>query len=195
MQNIVINKNAETAQEETGVYATPEKGVWKSVIQELTDPAAGMSEEEIAAYEAKIRAKLKRGKKLTAKEMDFLRTHNPELYRSALRIQLRKQQLEQQLKSCRSKAEAADVARRAVTSISSEDPDKECMVAGLSETMRQFKKSSAYARLPQTEEPDKKKRKRGSSSDFEEKTEDENGGVVTPIRELLDELPVFDVVQ
>lgn len=194
MQNTIV-KNSVAVQEDTNTASTPEQSVWKSVIEELTDPASGMSEEEIKAYEAKIRAKLKRGKKLTSKEMDFLRQHNPELYRTALRVQLRKQQLAQQLKNCRSKAEAAEVARRSITSISSEDPDKECLVAGLSETMRQFKKSSAYARLPQTEDPNQKKRKRSKGHPFEEKTEDENGREITPIQEVLDELPKFDVVQ
>ena len=193
MQNTIIKNKLE--QEDTKSLETQEKNVWKSMIEELTDPAAGMSEEEIKEYEAKITSKLKRGKKLTAKEMEFLRKHNPELYRSALRVKLRKEQLEHQLKNCHSKSEAAEVARRAVTSISSKDPDKEFMVAGLSETIRQFKKSSAYARLPQTEEPEQKKKRRGRALNFHEKTEDEEKGVITPIQELLDELPTFDVVQ
>lgn len=193
MQDTMIKSN--TAVPEDANTASQEQGVWKSVIEELIDPASGMSEEEIKEYGAKIKAKLKRGKKLTAKEMEFLRLHDPELYRTALRVQLRKQQLEQQLKSCHSKAEAAEVARRSISSISQDDPDKEYMVAGLSETMRQFKKSSAYARLPQTEDPDKKKKKRGGINSFQEKTEDEDGREITPIQEVLDALPVFDVVQ
>lgn len=193
MQNTIVKNKS--GQEETKPFEAQGKGVWKSVIEELTDPASGMSEEEIKEYEAKITSKLKRGKKLTAKEMDFLRVHNPELYRSALRVKLRKEQLEQQLKNCRSKSEAAEVARRAVATISSEDPDKEFMVAGLSETMRQFKKSSAYARLPQTEEPENGRRKRKRAANFEEKTEDEEKGIITPIQEVLDEMPTFDVVQ
>lgn len=196
MQDTFIKRR--TAQEDTRLQDTQDKGksVWKTMIEELTDPASGMSEEEVKAYEAKIVSKLERGKKLTAKEMDFLRTHNPELYRSALRVKLRKEQLVHQLKNCRSKSEAADIARRAVAGISPEDPDKEFMVAGLGETIRQFRKSSAYARLPQTEEPEHKKRQRGRrAADFEEETEDETNRVITPIQEVLDELPAFDVVQ
>lgn len=194
MQNTMLNNNT-AVQENAEQTVNTGQSVWKSVIEEMIDPASGMSEEEIKEYESKIQAKLKRGKKLTAKEMDFLRIHNPDLYRTALRIQLRKQQMEQQLKSCRSKAEAAEVARRSITSISAEDPDKEYLVAGLSETMRQFKKSSAYARLPQTEERDQRKKKRGRINNFEEKTEDDKGREITPIQELLDILPTFDAMQ
>ena len=193
MQNTIVKDKS--GQEDTKPFEAQGKGVWKSVIEELTDPASGMSEEEIKSYEAKITSKLKRGKKLTAKEMDFLRKHNPELYRSALRVKMRKEQLEQQLKNCRSKSEAAEVARRVVATIRSDDPDKEFMAAGLRETMQQFKKSSAYARLPQTEEKEDGRRQRRRAADFEEKAEDEERGVITPIQEVLDELPTFDVVQ
>lgn len=183
------------AAEETEKMGDPQQSVWKSVIEEMIDPVSGMDDEEIKEYEAKIAAKLKRGKKLTAKEMEFLRQHNPGLYRTAMRVQLRKQQMEQQLKSCRSKAEAAEVARRSIAGISSEDPDKEYLVAGLSETMRQFKKSSAYARLPQTDERDQRKKRRGKINHFEEKAEDDRGREITPIQELLDILPTFDAMQ
>lgn len=194
MQNTMVNYHTAAA-EETEKMGDPQQSIWKSVIEEMIDPASGMDDEEIKEYEAKIAAKLKRGKKLTAKEMEFLRQHNPGLYRTAMRVQLRKQQMEQQLKSCRSKAEAAEVARRSIAGISSEDPDKEYLVAGLSETMRQFKKSSAYARLPQTDERDQRKKRRGKINHFEEKAEDDRGREITPIQELLDILPTFDTMQ
>lgn len=194
MQNMML-RNKVSKQETTGSPAEQENSVWKTVIEDLTDPASDMSEDEKKAYEARVLAKMKRGGKLNAEEMNFLRLHNPELYRSALRVKLRKEQLVQQLKHCRSKSEAADVARRAVSSIGSKDPDKEFMVAGLSETFRQFKKSSAYARLPQTEDEQKKKGRKSSAVRFEEKAEGESSFEMTPIQEVLDELPVFDVVQ
>ncbi len=171
------------------------KSVWKSVIDEIMDPAKGMDAEEERAYAARIESKLKRGKKLTAKEMDYLRVHNPELYKAALRVKMRKEQLEQQLKNCRSKEEAADVARRAFSGISKEDPHREFLTAGLNETIRQFKKSSAYARLPETDEQVRKRKKRGGGSDFQEETEEDGDILMTPIQELLDEMPTFDVVQ
>lgn len=193
MQNTILQQHM-PSEKDTETSVTSLNGVWKSMIKEMTVPASDMSEEEMQAYEARIRAKLKKGKKLTAKEMEFLRAHNPELYRVALRVQNRKEQLVQQLKNCKSKAEAIDIARRSVAGISSDDPDKEYMVAGLSETIRQFKKSSAYARLPEKDEPGNKK-KRGRALDFEEKGEEDPPVINTPIREVLDELPTFDVVQ
>lgn len=52
-------------------------------ISELLSPACGMTEEEKAAYLAKIMAKLKSGKKLTAEEMRFLQAEDPALYQQA----------------------------------------------------------------------------------------------------------------
>lgn len=190
-----IGTGSKTIQKREEPLAGQGKNVWKSVIEELMDPAKGMDQEEERAYAARIESKLKRGKKLTAKEMDYLRVYNPELYKAALRVKMRKEQLEQQLKNCRSKEEAADVARRAFSGISKEDPHRAFLVAGLNETIRQFKKSSAYARLPQTEEPDRKRKKRGRGSDFKEETEEDTNLPITPIQEVLDELPAFDVVQ
>lgn len=191
MQNIII-KNKEL-EEKQNTFITQDKNIWKSIIEELTDPSSGMSEDEVKKYEAKIMAKLKSGKKLTDKEMEFLRIHSPELYRSALRVKHSKEQLEQQLKNCHSKEE---VARLPIMNVSSKDPDSEYIVAGLNETMRQFKKSSAYARLPQKTNTEQKKSSRGKAASFEEKAEEEETNLaISPIQEVLDELPTFNVVQ
>ncbi len=192
MQNIVIKNKEE--KESANPFITQEQSIWKSVIEKLTDPAAGMSDEKIKEYEAKIMSKLKSGKKLTEKEMEFLRRYSPNLYRSALRVKHSKEQLEQQLKSCHSKEE---VARLPIMNVSSKDPDREYILAGLNETMKQFKKSSAYARLPQKKESEQKKGKKTSAANFEEKAEEEEESdfVIRPIQEVLDELPTFDVVQ
>lgn len=189
MQNIIIKNK--TVNENENSFVTQDKNIWKSVIEKLIDPASGMSDEEIKKYEAKIMSKLKNGKKLTEKEMNFLRIHNPQMYRTALRVNHSKEQLEQQLKGCHSKEE---VSRVAMMNVSSEDPDKEYIIAGLNETMRQFKKSSAYARLPQKIEPEQKKNKKGKAYNFKEEDE-EKSDFVMPIQELLDEIPTFNVVQ
>ena len=57
----------------------------EKVCEQLTDITSGMSEEEKQDYEKKIRAKLQRGANLSVEELNYLRIHNPELYRSAMR--------------------------------------------------------------------------------------------------------------
>ena len=94
--------------------------------------------------------KLKHGKKLTAQEMEFLRMNYPDEYQHALRIQKMAEMLENQLKHAKSKQEADGYIAAAVSGISDDDPDKECLVAAFNEISKEFHHSSAYHRLPDT---------------------------------------------
>lgn len=58
----------------------------------------------------KISQKLNAGKKLTASGMDFLRRTNPDMYMKALRIQMKREMVENSLKNCKSKKEVEEVA-------------------------------------------------------------------------------------
>lgn len=109
----------------------------------------GRTGETKEAYEARVYAKAKAGKKLTPEEMSFLARTNPIFYQKVLRTQALKKSLENQLKSCRSKQEAEAVYGAAVSSISTKDPDREMILAGLQETYKEFKKSDHYNRLPE----------------------------------------------
>ena len=100
--------------------------------------------------------KLKHGKKLTAQEMEFLRMNYPDEYQHALRIQEMAEMLENQLKHAKSKQEANGYIAAAVSGISDDDPDKECLVAAFNEISKEFHHSSAYHRLPDTPEDVKK---------------------------------------
>jgi hypothetical protein len=163
---------------------------WKTAMTDLIDPTSDMSEDEIKQYEAKIMAKLKAGKHLTAEEMNYLQLHNPAMYRTALRVQLEKQRIKEELKHCKSKEEANNIIAGAVSSISDKDSDKEYLVAGIMETAKNFRKDAHYARLPETIEQGKKKKDR--SYDFDD---DEDGKEYSPIIEVLETLPEFDVMQ
>ena len=121
-----------------------EQDIWKKVCEQLTDITSGMSEEEKQDYEKKIRAKLQRGANLSVEELNYLRIHNPELYRSAMRVKTAKQQLKEQLRHCKSKQEANTLIAWTISRIS----DK-------------FKKSFRYARLPETNDQKKDKKARG----------------------------------
>lgn len=135
-----------------------EQDIWKKVCEQLTDITSGMSEEEKQDYEKKIRAKLQRGANLSAEELNYLRIHNPELYRSAMRVKTAKQQLKEQLRHCKSKQEANALIGRAISRISDKDPDKTYLTAGLREVAEEFKKSFQYARLPEINDQRKDKK-------------------------------------
>jgi cytochrome c551/c552 len=165
----------------------------KQALENLLDPTSGMSEEEEKAYRNRVVSKLKNGKNLTAEEMNYLQIHDPELYRTAMRVRNQKAILKEQLKHCRSKEQANAIISQTIGCISDKDPDKEYLVAGLREVADKYRKSNQYARLPETEEEAKKKKKRVLVME-ETKREDEDEEV-TPIQELLDILPTFDVVQ
>lgn len=138
-----------------------EQDIWKKVCEQLTDITSGMSEEEKQDYEKKIRAKLQRGANLSVEELNYLRIHNPELYRSAMRVKTAKQQLKEQLRHCKSKQEANTLIVRSISRISDKDPDKTYLTAGLRKVAEEFKKSIRYARLPETNDQKKDKKAHG----------------------------------
>lgn len=128
-------------------------------ISDLLSPACGMTEEEKSSYMAKIMAKLKSGKRLTAEEMRFLQAENPQLYQQAARVQSMRDSLEARLSSCSSKEEAQQTYADALTHIGGDDPMKEYIVAAYDDAMKDFQKSDAYRSLPETEEDAKEKDK------------------------------------
>lgn len=132
--------------------------VWKEAIEQLVDPSYGMSEEEKSGYEQKIMQKLKMGKKLDAEELEYLRLHCPEMYRSAIRVETERKALQSRLKSCRSKEEVRQVisAQVEVLEAMNGDPDQEYMAAMVKNEVDEFRKSASYARLPERREDGKK---------------------------------------
>ncbi len=118
-------------------------------ISELLSPACGMSEEEKASYLAKIMAKLKSGKRLTAEEMRFLQAENPILYQQAARIQAMRESLETRLQHCTSKEEAEAVYASALSSVAKDDPLKEYLIAAYDDVYKEFRDSDGYQSLPQ----------------------------------------------
>lgn len=125
-------------------------------ISELLSPACGMTEEEKSSYMAKIMAKLKSGKRLTAEEMRFLQAENPQLYQQAARVQTMRDSLEARLSSCSSKEAAQTIYADALSHVGDDDPMKEYIVAAYDDAMKEFQKSDAYQSLPDTEEDAKK---------------------------------------
>lgn len=125
-------------------------------ISELLSPACGMTDEEKQEYLAKIMAKLKSGKKLTAEEMRFLQAGNPQLYQQAARVQTMRDSFERRLANSSSREEAQTIYSDALSMVSDDDSMKEYIIAAYDDAMKEFKKSDTYQSLPQTQEDDKK---------------------------------------
>ncbi len=143
--------------------------VWENMIEGLVDPASDMTEDEKKEYERKIEQKMKMGKRLTSEELNFLRVYNPELYKSAMRVEILRKSLQNRLKSCRSKDEVNSVIMSQMGTIRSmkKDPDREYIAAMVREVVQKFKESGAFARLPE-KTPIKEKTRKASEKTSEE---------------------------
>lgn len=127
-------------------------------ISELLSPACGMTDEQKESYLAKIMAKLKSGKRLSAEEMRFLQAENPTLYQQAARVQSMRDSLETRLKHATSKENAQTIYADSMSMISDKDPMKEYLVAAYDDAMKEFRNSDEYESLPNTEKEAREKK-------------------------------------
>ena len=153
-----MKTTGESFQMTSGSVQEREQDIWKKVCEQLTDITSGMSEEEKQDYEKKIRAKLQRGANLSVEELNYLRIHNPELYRSAMRVKTAKQQLKEQLRHCKSKQEANTLIAWTISRISDKDPDKTYLTADCGKSQKNSRKASGTpdCRKPTTRKKIKK---------------------------------------
>ena len=143
--------------------------IWKTAIEALVDPTSGMDEPQRANYEQKIMQKLKSGRRLTAEELEYLRIHNPEMYKIAVRVETERKVLKTKLNNCKSKEEVQQVIsiQMEVLKAMKGDPAQSYMMAMVDKEVRDFKRTTEYARLPQ-------KREKGKKTAMEEKLFREN---------------------
>lgn len=139
--------------------------IFKESIAQMENSCSGLSEEEIRAAIKKIQQKMKMGKSLTAQELNLLRVHDPETYRSAIRVERSRKNLKQRLKQCRSKEAVQNVitSQLSVLRAMRNDPDREYLAPMIQQEIQEFLKSSHYARLPETEKDEKRNKKNSSS--------------------------------
>lgn len=171
MKNISVNVVSNIEGFETYKGKKTKADIWKSVIEQLTDPTTGMEESERKAYEQKILRKLKSGKRLAVEELNYLQIHNPELYRTARRVENERKVLQTKLENCSSKEEVRQVisAQMGILRMMKEDPDREYLAAMIKKEIGDFQKSSAYARLPEESEEGKRMSgKKKKQESFEE---------------------------
>lgn len=157
-----------------------------------------MSDEERERMESRILAKLRSGKKLTQKELDYLRKTNPIMYAHAMRVQKMAEAIEEQLKHAKSKEEADRIILSSLTGISKNDPDKEYIMAAVNRINTEFHNSGAYSKLPDTMEEANKKNDQHNEDVFSqaEDEEDKDGFDLknwSPLTEVYNSMPTFSV--
>ena len=154
-----------------GLFTTKNKSVsdaLRMISNQIRKTNKAQSDEEKGKRLGAIQAKLRAGKKLISEEMDYLRANDPEAYMHALRIQQARKSLEASLKHAKSRQEAQEIISSAVSSITKNDPDREAMIAAVSDVADKFMKSAEYNKLPATDDEAKKKRKNQFSDEAEE---------------------------
>lgn len=158
--NIMWNRNRKNGiQEQTGEALSIGQQIMDSIHTMKEEGRTGETKE---AYAARVYAKARSGQKLSPEEMNFLARTNPALYQKVLRAMIMRRALESKLKSCGSKEEAAQLFSTAVESISENDPDRDMLIAALTQAYREFMDSDEYARLPEKEEEEAENKKSGA---------------------------------
>ena len=190
--NICLNLNQEESKKITSTKELVE------YILESRNDIEKMSDDDHAKMDAQILAKLKSGKKLSQKEMDYLRKTNPIMYSHAMRVQRIAETIEEQLKHAKSKEEADRIISSSLSVISKNDPDKEYIVAAVNRINTEFHKSGAYNKLPNTMEEANKKNNQGSGDVFSEAEDEEDNDVFdlknwSPLTEVYENMPTFSV--
>ena len=174
---------------------TSTKELAQYIIESVND-VEKMSEEDRAKMDSRIMAKLESGKKLSQKELDYLRKTNPIMYAHAMRVQRMAEAIEEQLKHAKSKEEADSIISASLSGISKNDPDREYIYAAVNRISTEFHKSGAYEKLPNTvEEGDKKNRESGDVFSDAEDEDDEGFDLKnwSPLTEVYDSMPTFSV--
>ena len=186
--NICLNLNQEEPKKITNTKELAE------YILDSGNDIEKMSDEDRAKMDARILAKLKSGKKLTRKEIDYLRKTNPVMYAHAMRVQRIAEGTEEQLKHAKSKEEADRIISLSLSGISKNDPDREYIMAAVNRINAEFHKSGAYSKLPNTMEEANNNRNNGDVFSEVEDEEDNDGFDLknwSPLTEVYDSMPTF----
>jgi hypothetical protein len=164
-------------------------------MEKINTNSDSMSDEDKEKMRARIEAKLKSGKKLSSREEQFLKETDPQMYMQYQRIRAMADSMASRLKHAKTKQQANDIITTSMSSVSDKDPYKEYVLAAMSETAKEFKKSSGYNRLPGTD-CDLNKKKKGSANlnfeaDADGPEDDFDPMSWTPLQDIIDSMPTF----
>lgn len=189
--NICLNIKKEETKKITNIRELAE-----SILKKGND-IEKMTDDDRAKMDGQILMKLKSGKKLSQKEMDYLKKTNPMMYAHALRVQRMAEAVEEQLKHARSKEEADRIISSSLSGISKNDPDREYIYAAVNRISNEFHQSGVYSKLPNTIEEANEKNggePKNVFSDTEEKAAGDGFDLKnwSPLTEVYDSMPTFN---
>lgn len=173
----------------------------EDIAAEIRNKVLEQSKDKSADYDekmmARIKAKLKSGRRLTPKEAHYLSKVNPELYQQYLRIQQMAKAVENQLKNAKSKEEANDIILHSFGCVSDKDPYKEYVLAAIDKVIKDFHNSEAYEKLPDKNEDVKeshKANKEKKTDEDDEQPENDSFDPMewSPLQDIIDAMPTFD---
>ena len=191
--NLFVQQNQEKETIDSFSKAQIVKYILEKVQNKVSDE---MTEEDKAKMSAKILQKLKAGKKLTKKEEQFLKETNPQMYIQYLRIRARAEAMAEQLKHAKTKQQANHIIMAATASVSNKDPYQEYVLAAMYEVADEYKATPEYQRLPNTEAELEKKKNVKENDNFEKEedsVEDFDPMSWSPLQDVIDAMPKFDV--
>ncbi len=202
--NILIQTNIKMDTIKFDVSVADEKSKEKlgseiaASIRDKIEESKNNSDQNDEKMMTRIMAKIKSGKRLSQKEESYLKQHNPDLYLQYVRIRRMAEAMASRLKHANSKEEVNDIIMQSISGISDKDPYKEFIVAALNEVAKEFKNSDAYGELPATSEEANEKKKSSPNNDedsFSKDNSDDDFDPMnwSPLQELVDAMPTFDV--
>lgn len=139
------------------------------------------TEDDTERVEAKlksIRNKLLIGKKLTAAELEFLRQHDSMLYLKAIKIEMSRKMMKEQIKKSKSKEEVQRVVASHMSGVRGTNEDVQMEQAAIADESAKAMKTKRYNELPPTEKKRKEEEEKHSSIYTKKKKckEEQNNG-------------------
>lgn len=134
-----------------------------SILNKEEDP------ERVQARLKSIRAKLSLGKKLTAAELEYLRQHDPVLYMKAIKIEMSRKMMREQIKNSKTKEEVQRVVSSHMSGVRGTNEDSQMEQAAIADESAKAMKSKRYIELPTAKEKRKEEEEEKHSSTYTKK--------------------------
>ncbi|WP_167959299.1 hypothetical protein [Anaerosporobacter faecicola] len=151
-KGVVVEKNNE---EQVEQQENQQDDIWLNGIRTKEE-----NPEVVQAKLAKIRTKLKLGKRLTASEMQFLKEYDMTLYMKAVKLEMTRKMMKEQIRHCKSKEEVQQVIQNQMN-CANKTEDAQMTLAAISDESGKVLKSKEYLKLPSTKEEEKREKKKG----------------------------------
>lgn len=121
-------------------------------IDENIEKANQNKEKKNEKTTRKIIAKMKAGKKLSSKEMEYLKRFCKELYAEAIKIQRKRNAFEEKIEHCQTKQEVMAAMTFEMGHVIEEGENVEVLMNGFENVLKEFKKTNKFNRLPDRQE-------------------------------------------